>query len=473
MERDVLASLKNSVIEAFVQHEMGLPLKWSDKVYDEQLARIKAEDPEFNIYDFQPNFDNADYVPHRKGITEIEKEYIHEIEDHWNHEEGVHKLPKWDGSGLVLYYTRGEFVRAVSMRDKEAGVDQTDKFRSFVPERISSDISFIRCEELVDRRLDDNARGKANGLMTSQYLQEEIDEKCTLMAFAAHNLSGKKIPYEEWAYEIGRKEIIRENGIPKFYVSPCVEELTLLDRGFAGLKDKFVDFQFAVDGIVWYEYDSAYKYDYLTSALTKVKELVWSETEREMLFATVSVEPVELEGTTVRNPSSNGTPNLIRMGIAPGCTVEVVRSGVTIPKIINVIDPKPFEYPKCPHCGYQMTEDDIYSAGLKCGNRDCIGKYNIRKTWSEGWDAKDYFIHNIEEGFFGFLNVSRFNHEAKRIGNKSVIDNDLSQLIINDPDKVEEYIGNNYQFTELQWNEAYLNIPMTVKVIREIITSED
>ena len=473
MERDVLASLKNSVIEAFVQHEMGLPLKWSDKVYDEQLARIKAEDPEFNIYDFQPNFDNADYVPHRKGITEIEKEYIHEIEDHWNHEEGVHKLPKWDGSGLVLYYTRGEFVRAVSMRDKEAGVDQTEKFRSFVPERISSDISFIRCEELVDRRLDDNARGKANGLMTSQYLQEEIDEKCTLMAFAAHNLSGKKIPYEEWAYEIGRKEIIRENGIPKFYVSPCVEELTLLDRGFAGLKDKFVDFQFAVDGIVWYEYDSAYKYDYLTSALTKVKELVWSETEREMLFATVSVEPVELEGTTVRNPSSNGTPNLIRMGIAPGCTVEVVRSGVTIPKIINVIDPKPFEYPKCPHCGYQMTEDDIYSAGLKCGNRDCIGKYNIRKTWSEGWDAKDYFIHNIEEGFFGFLNVSRFNHEAKRIGNKSVIDNDLSQLIINDPDKVEEYIGNNYQFTELQWNEAYLNIPMTVKVIREIITSED
>lgn len=473
MERDVLASLKNSVIEAFVQHEMGLPLKWSDKVYDEQLARIKAEDPEFNIYDFQPNFDNADYVPHRKGITEIEKEYIHEIEDHWNHEEGVHKLPKWDGSGLVLYYTRGEFVRAVSMRDKEAGVDQTEKFRSFVPERISSDISFIRCEELVDRRLDDNARGKANGLMTSQYLQEEIDEKCTLMAFAAHNLSGKKIPYEEWAYEIGRKEIIRENGIPKFYVSPCVEELTLLDRGFAGLKDKFVDFQFAVDGIVWYEYDSAYKYDYLTSALTKVKELVWSETEREMLFATVSVEPVELEGTTVRNPSSNGTPNLIRMGIAPGCTVEVVRSGVTIPKIINVIDPKPFEYPKCPHCGYQMTEDDIYSAGLKCGNRECVGKYNIRKTWSDGWDAKDYFIHNIEEGFFGYLNVSRFNHEAKRIGNKSVIDNDLLQLIINDPDKVEEYIGNNYQFTELQWNEAYLNIPMTIKVIREIITSGD
>ena len=473
MERDVLASLKNSVIEAFVQHEMGLPLKWSDKVYDEQLARIKAEDPEFNIYDFQPNFDNADYVPHRKGITEIEKEYIHEIEDHWNHEDGVHKLPKWDGSGLILYYTRGEFVRAVSMRDKEAGVDQTEKFRSFVPERISSDISFIRCEELVDRRLDDNARGKANGLMTSQYLQEEIEEKCTLMAFAAHNLSGKKIPYEEWAYEIGRKEIIRENGIPKFYVSPCVEELTLLDRGFAGLKDKFVDFQFAVDGIVWYEYDSAYKYDYLTSALTKVKELVWSETEREMLFATVSVEPVELEGTTVRNPSSNGTPNLIRMGIAPGCTVEVVRSGVTIPKIINVIDPKPFEYPKCPHCGYQMTEDDIYSAGLKCGNRECVGKYNIRKTWSDGWDAKDYFIHNIEEGFFGYLNVSRFNHEAKRIGNKSVIDNDLLQLIINDPDKVEEYIGNNYQFTELQWNEAYLNIPMTVKVIREIITSGD
>lgn len=473
MERDVLASLKNSVIEAFVQHELGLPLKWSDKVYDEQLARIKAEDPEFNIYDFQPNFENADYVPHRKGINEIEKEYIHNIEDHWNHEEGVHKLPKWDGSGLVLYYTRGEFVRAVSMRDKEAGVDQTEKFRSFVPDRISPDISFIRCEELVDRRLDDNARGKANGLMTSQYLQEEIEEKCTLMAFAAHNLSGKKIPYEDWAHYMGRKEIIRENGIPKFYVSPCVEDLTLLDRGFAGLKDKFVDFQFAVDGIVWYEYDSAYKYDYINSALTKVKELIWSETEREMLFATVSVEPVELEGTVVRNPSSNGTPNLIRMGIAPGCTVEVVRSGVTIPKIINVIDPAPFEYPKCPHCGYQMTEDDIYSAGLKCGNRECIGKYNIRKTWSEGWDAKDYFINNIEEGFFGYLNVSRFNHEAKRIGNKSVIDNELLQLIINDPDKVEEYIGNNYQFTELQWNEAYLNIPMTVKVIREIITSED
>jgi NAD-dependent DNA ligase len=477
MNPQELIELKHQVIEAFRAHELGETLTLSDKLYDEKLKKIKEEDPTFNIYDFQPNeADENGYIPHRSGMEDLEKEYTHNIPELWCFEVGHHKLPKWDGSSIVIYYTLGKLDKILSMSDKEVGVDQTEKFKSFVPHSVDKSVSFIRCECLIDARIDDNARGKANGLVNSRYLQEEVDDKATLVAFCAHGLSGEMLSYDDFCKFVPKWGYVRVNGIPKFMRSPEVQELQL-DHGVVSYCDGKVNVKFSVDGIVYYGEGFAYKYDYINSALTKVTSINWYETEKEGFFPTVSVEEVELDGAAVRNPSSNGVPNMIRMGIGVGATVEVIRSGLTIPKIINVVTPAEVEFPKCPHCGYQMSEEDLYGSTLKCGNPDCIGKYESRKTSLEGWiegledkieEARGYTRENAEEMFFWLLNISRFDENKKRYSDE-VKEDFYKHLIEDSYENFCEWLGNSYSWSDLQWSEFELNIKSTYKVIKEYL----
>lgn len=477
MYKEELNNIKQQVIKAFVAHELGEELVFSDKVYDEKLALVMKEDPKFNIYEFQPNYENHEYVPHRSGMTDLVKEHIHDINNYWTAEEGKHKTPKWDGSSVVIYYTNGNFTRVVSMRDKDAGCDQTDKFQHFVPHTVDPCISYIRCECLVDIRLDENARGKANGLVNSKYLQEEIDEKASLLAFCAHDLDGNMIPFNEFKL-LSSYNKFRPNGTPIFMRSPEVQELTL-EKGVAMMLNSGIDFKFAVDGIVYYEDHFAYKYDFINSAITKVISVNWAETDREAWFPTVSVDPVDLDGAIIRNPSSNGVPKMIELGIGPGAVVEIIRSGLTIPKIVNTISPAEVEFPTCPHCDYKMNANDLYGSAVKCGNRECSGKYKLRKNWIKEWEngdptgesgVKKYFTENIEEVFFSFLNVSRYNYLSKRLVPEEEAKSRMTELLKSDDyDKFEEWIGVAYGWTDLSWDEAWLNGPSTYNVIRSYL----
>jgi len=481
MEKQQLHNIKNRVIDAFVRHELGQELTMSDKVYDDLLAQIMHEDPSFNIYDFKPISEGAEYVQHRSGITWLEKEYTHDIEMHWNEECDEPRLPKYDGSSLVIYYTNGKLSSIVSMSDKDTGIDQTEKFKSFVPQKIDPSISFLRCECVIDMRKTDNARGKANGLVNSKYLQEEVEELASLICFAGHDLEGKKISFDDlWRY-ISEFAVFREDGTPRFMVSPDISSLTY-SHGVVMHKGIKSDFQFAIDGIVYYNSEFAYKYDYITSAITTITEVNWSETDKEGFFATLSIEPVELDGSMIYNPSSNGTPNMIRMGLGKGAVVEVARSGLTIPKILNCITPTEVEFPVCPHCGYQMSEDDLYGSTLKCGNPKCTGRYENRKQWMKDWiegleggieEAINWMLENVEEGLFWLLNISRFNYESRRNFTSQSIQSILNQLIIKSnnvsSDEVLEYLGESHSWTDLQWAEAQLNIWSTWEVIKDLM----
>jgi hypothetical protein len=260
-----------------------------------------------------------------------------------------------------------------------------------------------------------------------------------------------------------------------------IEELTY-SHGVASLKTTKVDFQFAIDGIVYYNENFAYKYDYLNSEITTVRAINWAETDKEGFFATISVDPVEIDGATVYNPSSNGTPNMIRMGIGIGSRVEVIRSGVTIPKIINCINPMPINFPKCPHCGYQMSEDDIYGSTLKCGNPKCDGRLENRRDWIKNWingldkgldEARKWMIENPEEGLFWLLNISRFDYTSKRIFSEDACKENLINLYTDfnylDEKDLLDYLGKAYSFTDLQWSECELNIWSTFESIKELM----
>lgn len=480
LSKEQLIDLKNEVIRAFKAHELGQELLMSDKLYDSKLAIIKQNDPEFNIFDYQEfNPDEEGRFPHRPGLVDLEKTHIHNIEDYWKPaENGEHNLPKWDGSSIAIYYTNGRLSHILSMSDKEYGIDKTERFKSFVPHKVSDNISIIRCECLIDIRDIDNARGKANGLVNSKYLEDEIEQLACLVAFSGIDLNGNKIPYEELREALMYKFILRDNGRPYFICSKLVEELQLLERGVAGFQDSHYDYQFAIDGVVNYEQNTALKYDYISSAISEVIDVHWNETEREGFFPVLEIDPVELEGKTITNPSTNGLNNYINQRLGLGAKVEVAFSGTTIPKVVGILEEAEPTLPKCPYCGRQLrVPDDQYGSVLKCSNPHCEGKLNLRRGWLEGiedwYEPKDQTVYehlsnNLEAYLLGFLNLARWNYEDKKFGsfNKELIE---QYILNNNVQLIQEQIYNNYKLSELQSYEFELNLPATVQVLSEVM----
>lgn len=480
LSKEQLIDLKNEVIRAFKAHELGQELLMSDKLYDSKLAIIKQNDPEFNIFDYQEfNPDEEGRFPHRPGLVDLEKTHIHNIEDYWKPaENGEHNLPKWDGSSIAIYYTNGRLSHILSMSDKEYGIDKTERFKSFVPHKVSDNISIIRCECLIDVRDIDNARGKANGLVNSKYLEDEIEQLACLVAFSGIDLNGNKIPYEELREALMYKFILRDNGRPYFICSKLVEELQLLERGVAGFQDSHYDYQFAIDGVVNYEQNTALKYDYISSAISEVIDVHWNETEREGFFPVLEIDPVELEGKTITNPSTNGLNNYINQRLGLGAKVEVAFSGTTIPKVVGILEEAEPTLPKCPYCERQLrVPDDQYGSVLKCSNPHCEGKLNLRRGWLEGiedwYEPKDQTVYehlsnNLEAYLLGFLNLARWNYEDKKFGsfNKELIE---QYILDNNVQLIQEQIYNNYKLSELQSYEFELNLPATVQVLSEVM----
>lgn len=470
---------KLNLIKAFRAHALGQELILSDSQYDHLLKEVLEENPGFNIYDYSPRNPEDESITHRSGLEDLTKEYTHELTSIWSSNENEIHLPKYDGSSIVIYYTLGKLDFIASMGDKVTGVNQTEKFKNFVPQEVSENISSIRCECLVDIRHYENARGKANGLVNAKYLQDEVEELCSLVAFESVNLDGSKLTYEELRKELFNKEIVRSDGRPKFMVSRKCEELTLMDRGICGFQDSKLDFQFAIDGVVLFGKQFAYKYDYLHSAKTKVIDIEWGETDREGFFPTLVVEETYLDGKTINRVSSNGIATLIDSGLGVGAEIEIAFSGATIPQIVEVLTPVEPTPPTCPYCGEVLEFDShMYGATLKCTNTECKQKYDIRAGFVTYWiselgleKTEEYVKSDPIDAIFALLNVPRLNYESRILVPKEEIQKVILDLVLSDKtlnEKCDE-LTNYFNLSELMYDGIWYSLPATEKIIKEII----
>lgn len=477
--------LLKEVYEAFEAHHYGRNSDMSDQEYDYKLAKLKEIYPDINLFKMLPESEE-NKVYHRDGIIELMKYSVYEISDSWTKEEGKVKTPKWDGSSIIIYYHMGKLSHIVSMGDKNSGVDQTTKFWDHVPHSVPLDVSFIRAEVVCDVNLVDNPRGEANGIVNSKYMQDKVDRVATLIAHSMVDIQGKTLPYRRFS-DLKISTIARKGSkVPRFIISPQVHECELLERGFCRYKNVLlgVDIQVAIDGIVYSEDDEwhcpwSYKYYFLTSAHVPVTDIVWNETNKEGYTSVLRVEPTELDGKTIYGPGTNGVPNLIRLGCGVGSIIEVAFSGTTIPQIISVVKEAPVELPKCNYCEYQMTEDDIYRAVLKCGNEDCPQKYDIREGWlwnieelarEEGLTVRDYMLKYIVDYAGDYLNISGFNAwNRKVVTDKILADNIVTTIELNDYEGFREVILNSFNFTSLQYSEALLVLKAQYKLLSKYL----
>jgi hypothetical protein len=271
--------------------------------------------------------------------------------------------------------------------------------------------------------------------------------------------------------------------------------------------------KFQVDGLVlyygnpWSSQDTvfqqggyyAFKFYFTESAITTITHVVWNKAGSGSWQPKLNFEPVVLNDKNIGQAASGGYPNLSGCKMGKGAKVRVILANMTIPKIIEVIEPsEDYEYPVC-SCGHVLDpKTDLFGTGLKCTELDCSQRYEDRMNTLNWWfndqmskDPELTIKSIITNDVFGFLNLSlnidRWDSKGKRKANassevpleesldepveyKSSVEL-LNELIdhLHDPIEFRDWIINNFHLPGLCQSILNINYFTAYRVIKEFI----
>jgi NAD-dependent DNA ligase len=95
------------------------------------------------------------------------------------------------------------------------------------------------------------------------------------------------------------------------------------------------------------------------SAITTVIGISWNISKQGYLKPILHIEPVRLDGVTVSNVTGNNARFVKDMGLGIGAKIRVVRSGMVIPLVKEVIEPVEFVMPDIDNIGWNENEVEL------------------------------------------------------------------------------------------------------------------
>lgn len=117
----------------------------------------------------------------------------------------------------------------------------------------------------------------------------------------------------------------------------------------------------------------AWKFDPPGAATTFLED-EWEVGRTGVVTPLAHLEPVVIDGSTIRKATLHNVAEIKRLGIGYGDTVMLVKRGDIIPKIESVLEHKgkPIKIPtKCPSCASTLENDGI---SLRCNHDGCVRK---------------------------------------------------------------------------------------------------
>jgi len=165
-------------------------------------------------------------------------------------------------------------------------------------------------------------------------------------------------------------ELLEKDGFNVVYH----EKLASIDDDVLSDKlDTYIkDLPYMIDGIVIYndqpyirntsgnpKYAKAYKKDLESlMATTTVIRVSWKCKRSGYIKPVLVIEPVEIDGTTVRRCTAHNAKVIESKDIGPGSVIEIIRSKGVIPKLIDVLEATGAQMPSCPYV-WNKTHTDI------------------------------------------------------------------------------------------------------------------
>lgn len=374
----------------------------TDQEYEALEEKMKQDYPD------HPFFETVGHPPSSLWKTEKHKIFMGSLEkvnseeellkwaDKFFKSEDISSLPlynisrvfvmqlKLDGLSLSQDYVNSKFVRALTRGDGFEGENISDNVRLMknFKETVPGFTGSIRSEIILPRTDFENINSilsekdkYSNPRNAASGISRRLDGKfCKYLQLIAYDIELVR-NYEE----LDEHEKIRKlNDLGIVTVKQAVSYIPELIPAFRKLKEHRKNLPYDIDGVVFKvnshtiqkefgivrnrpKAQIALKFDPPGAATTFLKEM-WDVGRTGVVTPLALLEPVEIEGSTIRKATLHNVAEIKRLGIGHGDTVMVVKRGDIIPKIISVIEHKgkPIQIPiKCPSCDSDLINDDI------------------------------------------------------------------------------------------------------------------
>jgi len=267
----------------------------------------------------------TDGVPHLYKMYSLQKYFdISDAPDL----DGYISTPKLDGAAVSIVYVNGTLAIGLTRGDGNLGRDISDKLKFLVPDTIDINSTVQITGEVVCPSRVPNARNVASGSLNLKDLDEFHARPLT---FVAYDIVGDNIDFPTWS-----------------------EAMESLARQGFHVVTKFDATEYPTDGTVFRvnKYSTFYNMGYTShhprgsfalkeqkeGVVTKLLDVVWQVGKSGIVSPVGILEPVNVGGATVSRATLHNIEYIRSLDLEIGCSVEVIRSGEIIPRIVRRVD---------------------------------------------------------------------------------------------------------------------------------------
>ncbi len=339
----------------------------SDAKFDKLEDAIKAQDPEWpELHKTGVKIlGKKSEVKHLCLMPSLSKAYPEDLPK-WlaKQDLSVVVMPKLDGSSLQVVYEGGKLVRVATRGDGIHGKDITFLAPHLnLPKTIGAKGRWVlRCEAVIKQKTFekkysadfDNPRNLVNGALNRTHATPVLaDTDIVVLAVLE--------PVRDLAR--GFRTLDALHGVNPFNVIDWkFVDISVTQDWSKLLKNTRKRCPYEADGLVLVNSNVDVKYKDAdkpkwaiaykenlseeNAPTVKVKQVIWQTSHRGRLIPKVEIEPVRLDGVTVKFATVHNAKWMEDRGIGPGAQIKIVRSGGVIPKIIGVAKKGKMQYPE-------------------------------------------------------------------------------------------------------------------------------
>lgn len=290
----------------------------SDAKFDELVAVTGYDTIGYDSRDLE--------VRHLYPMYSLQKVFVGQEHPPYDHGPGATTVSaKLDGAAVSLGYYDGEFVLALTRGNGKMGRIITDKMRHLVPHTINRKGAVQITGEVVAPVSVPNSRNYASGSLNLKSLVE-FEKRSEDLRFIAYDVqpSTKELWTEDlsdlasanfdtviqsnWSEYPQDGVVFRTNNRAKY------EEMGYTShhpRGAFALKERPA-------GIV-----------------TKLQDVIWQVGKSGVVSPVAILDPVLIGDATVSRATLHNMKYINDLGLELGCSVEVIRSGEIIPRVLR------------------------------------------------------------------------------------------------------------------------------------------
>lgn len=326
--------------------------------------------------------------------------------------------PKYDGNAVNLIYRNGKLSQAISRGDGKQGRDVTSKVTKVVPLSIDclTDVE-VRGEIVMPVSIfnakyaasSKNPRNFVAGVLNKDDNKPETLTEIVFMAVEVRIHDG------DFEFPVNTMGWLKSN---KFDTYHTIMEMDTFIETYNSMKDYRENVSpYQLDGFVLKAQedlrkdmgDNGHDPNWAIAikfppkeGITTVRSIDWKVGTTGEIVPTLEMDPVELDGTTVKRAAGFNAGHLLKLGIFPGAKVAIAKSGDIIPQIVKVLtpvfgDPAILLPVNCPCGKFPTVLEGIH---LYCSSDNCETKVMKRFVVGIGIFELDKFGGVTRENLF-------------------------------------------------------------------------